>query len=118
LKAAQNSDKPPVYVFNLTIRDSEIDFINLTCWGQQNYINELNNQISIGSLIQIRNPEIKLKDASAAGQSDMYKPWTPTPYELSIHEKTSEIGLLNSCEFDHLELLINVLIREHNDFYT
>ncbi len=104
----------------MTIRDSEIDFVNLTCWGQQNYIDELNKQISIGSVIQIKTPQIKLKDTmvTSTGNSDMYRPWTTSPYELTVYEKSSEICLLNNCEFEFLELLINSLIREHNDFYT
>jgi hypothetical protein len=35
--ALLDSQKPS-YVFNFTIRDTDIDFINVSCWGSQEFI--------------------------------------------------------------------------------
>lgn len=49
-----------VYVFNFVLRDSKIDFINVTCWGNRSYIDDLLNQINIASKPSINNSLIKI----------------------------------------------------------
>ena len=37
------------YVFSFILRDSEIDFINVSCWGSKDFIDVLSEKIEIAS---------------------------------------------------------------------
>lgn len=37
-------------VWNLTIRDSITDYINVTCWGNSGYINHLYSKFQVGDV--------------------------------------------------------------------
>lgn len=116
-------------VLNFTLRDSEIDFINVAIWGSDTYIEALSEQFTIGCIIEIKKPQIRLKSQNGAKNSSyanneydtesMFKPWTPSQYELVVYEKAGAISLVDISEpipFDY-DNLMSVPIREHNDYY-
>ncbi len=112
------------YVLNLTVRDSEIDFINVSCWGNENHILELNDKLNIGSIVEIKSPQIKLKlnnntNNKTNDYDDLYRPWTPSKYELVINDQSSFIGVASlddNLPFDY-DNLFSLPIREHSDYY-
>ena len=38
------------FVLSFTLRDSPVDFINVSCWGGEQFINDLANQFHIGQV--------------------------------------------------------------------
>lgn len=103
-------------VFNFTFRDSKEDFINISSWGTENYITEINNSLNIGSVIQIKN--VKISHVEKLSDAQKWKPWTSVNYELTLNEGSTEISLLNSTDFSELERLLNEPIKRENDYYT
>ena len=55
-------------MLNLTIRDSQFDFINVSCWNSEQNIFDLNSAIEIGSVLQIKCPQIRLKPSENVDQ--------------------------------------------------
>ena len=55
----------------MTIRDSPSDYINVTCWGSEDYIMELNSAFKILDVVEIGNPNIQTK-------TTIDEKWTPT----------------------------------------
>jgi hypothetical protein len=103
-------------VLNFTFRDSKSDFINVSSWGSEEYIAELNNVLNVGSAIQIQNVRTIRVDKLSDAQK--WKPWTPTEFELTLNEGSSEVLLLNSSECSEFEKIANDPIRCENDYFT
>ena len=38
------------YVLSFTVRDSPVDFINVSCWGGQHFITDLADKLGIGQI--------------------------------------------------------------------
>ena len=103
-------------MLNFTLRDSEIDFINVSCWGTEGFILNLNNELMIGSIVEIKTPQIRLK-----ANADNYRPWTTSKYELLLNEQQGNcsISLLNTnsnLPFD-ADNLFSLPVRDHSDYY-
>ena len=86
-------------MFDFTLRDSPIDFINVTCWGTRDYITEIEDKIQISKSsgmrlflyerkkkllnliinfsVRIRSPLIKVKQVGDDSADENYHPWTP-----------------------------------------
>lgn len=86
-------------MFDFTLRDSPIDFINVTCWGTRDYITELEDTIQIAKTsgtglfiykrkkkllnliinfsVRIRSPLVKVKQVGDDSADENYHPWTP-----------------------------------------
>jgi meiosis-specific with OB domain-containing protein len=103
--------------FELTIRDSPIDFINVSCWGSIEFIDRLISKVKFMEIIRLNHPIIKLKDES----NSMYRPWTSSPFELTITDKHGNIQTdirIDEAKVLEFEKIKNMPIREHNDYYT
>lgn len=102
------------YVLNFTLRDSEVDFINVAVWGSREFIEEAIDKVQISYPIRIKNALVKLKTAQDI--DEQYNAWTPSPYNLTVSEN---FGVFETIEQrDDLDQLASLPIRDHNDFYT
>lgn len=104
-------------VLTITIRDSNIDFINVSCWGTEDYILNLNELLQIHSIIQLRNPQINSKVDKSNENKQHYKPWTPSLYELELSERSSDIFIFDDKEALALNKLTSKPIRDPNDYF-
>ncbi|KAK2724831.1 hypothetical protein QYM36_001338 [Artemia franciscana] len=75
------------WVFNLTIRDSPYDTANVSFWGSQQFVIQVDSQIEVGSIVGITN--VKLSPASPGG--DQYKPKVTCGSHLQVSENGGEI---------------------------
>ncbi|CAF0835349.1 unnamed protein product [Brachionus calyciflorus] len=111
----------PLNVLGMVIRDSEMDFIHLSCWGSKEYIDNIANTIDIQSIIKIKNPLLKIKTENP--NDEIYRPWTSSPFSLSLSEVTTNGNQLGTIELideslrPDLTCLKSLPIRDHNDFY-
>ncbi|XP_071797050.1 meiosis-specific with OB domain-containing protein-like [Asterias amurensis] len=112
-KSDPNNDRG---LISFTIRDSPMDFINGTCWGSENYIFDLASKFKIGDIVEIRNPQIQNKQNTE--QEERYRPWTPSPYQLSLSEKYSSLSLYGGWNLDRFNTLQHVPIRGNDNYYT
>ena len=103
------------YVLNFILRDSEVDFINVSVWGSsREFVENAVEKVQISFPIRIKNANVKL--VTAVDVDQQFNPWTPCPYHLNVSEN---YGLFEKVEQrDDLEQLTCLPIRDHNDFYT
>nr|XP_046233907.1 meiosis-specific with OB domain-containing protein isoform X4 [Scatophagus argus] len=77
------------FTFGFTVKDSPDFFINVTAWGNDEYINGLSSSFSIGDCVIIENPLVANKDPE---KGDRFCPTTPSLYRLLVTEAHSQIG--------------------------
>jgi len=99
--------------------DSQVDFINVACWGTREFITQLQRKFEILSTVRLTNAVVKLKSSDS---SERYCPWTPSQYQLQVNEGQCNIEECSNSSDKEIKIKIEALesqpIREHNDFYT
>ncbi|XP_015605437.1 meiosis-specific with OB domain-containing protein isoform X2 [Cephus cinctus] len=76
-------------VWSFTMRDSEIDFINVTVWGSANYINKLFSTFHLGNVVEIINP--KVIERRPDDRNEQFVPSVSNPYTLTVNEGVAHI---------------------------
>ncbi|XP_067044393.1 meiosis-specific with OB domain-containing protein-like [Acropora muricata] len=102
--------------FFFTLRDSPTDFVNVNCWGSENYIDSLTKSFRINDIVEVRNPQIQDKQNSESEQK--WRPWTPSPYQLHVSETHSSVNLFSGWDTSELDRISHIPIMTSNDFYT
>ncbi|XP_062502665.1 meiosis-specific with OB domain-containing protein-like isoform X2 [Corticium candelabrum] len=97
-----------------TIRDSPDDYINVTVWGSQAYIDKLSSSFKICDVVEISNCQVQAKQSEEI--EERFKPWTPGPYHLHLKEMFSAVSLYNGNDFAELMSLAHVPTREDEGF--
>ncbi|XP_018320715.1 meiosis-specific with OB domain-containing protein isoform X2 [Agrilus planipennis] len=70
-------------VWNFTIRDSIVDYINVTCWGDANEIIETYDKYHTGDVIEITKPRIDVRKVGDI--KEQYCPMVTSPFHLTIN---------------------------------
>ncbi|XP_076075230.1 meiosis-specific with OB domain-containing protein-like isoform X1 [Mytilus galloprovincialis] len=104
------------FVFNFTLRDSPLFYVNVTFWGKEQNIKDLTDRFHIGDVVCLSNVQVQAKPQD--GSDEKYKSATPVPFCLSGSENHSNIEWYNGPESDTLLQLQHVPIKATNDFYT
>ncbi|KAM7432715.1 hypothetical protein ABFA07_016895 [Porites harrisoni] len=104
------------YHFFFTLRDSPADFINVNCWGTENYIENLSKSFRINDIVEVRNPQIQNKQSSEA--EEKWRPWTPSPYQLHVSETHSSVSLFSGWDTSVFDRISHIPVKTSNDFYT
>jgi meiosis-specific with OB domain-containing protein len=113
-----HSNNIAYHKLDLTIRDSPNDYINVTCWGSIEFINQLEDRINFLDIVRIKSPKIKLK---SNGSSEKYRPTTLSPYELAVSESDGNIEtdiLLERTKRIEFEKIKIIPICKHDNYYT
>ncbi|XP_072043254.1 meiosis-specific with OB domain-containing protein-like [Amphiura filiformis] len=105
-------------ILNFTLRDSPVDFINVSCWGTDSFISDLNRKFKIGDPVEIRNPQIQSKQNNEA--EERFRAWTPGPFQLSISERYSSINIYGGWDATNPQMtsLRHIPVRESDNYYT
>ena len=122
------------YNFTFTLRDTPLDYINVTCWGSDiRYITKLHESFKacdVGELVlsilrgyaiplsvQIVNGQILSK---AGGESEeRWNAWTPSPYQINVSETYSSLSLYSSGPgYTKLSSLAHAPLRPVSDCHT
>ncbi|KAF2904877.1 hypothetical protein ILUMI_01294 [Ignelater luminosus] len=88
-------------VWNFTLRDSPICYINVTCWGLKDEIFGINNKFHVGDVVTVLNPQITIRKLNDHGEN--YRPKVTSPYALTINENV-ESNIFNhegNCHVYH-----------------
>ncbi|KAL5019061.1 hypothetical protein ScPMuIL_004783 [Solemya velum] len=103
------------HLLSFVIRDSPTFYIQTTCWGTETYIQELSNSFHVGDIVQIQNALVqeKVKDGY-----DKFRPFTTSPYMLSVSENHCNVSLHNGPDQDSYRELLHLPTKPNNDFYT
>ncbi|CAD5122422.1 DgyrCDS10850 [Dimorphilus gyrociliatus] len=103
-------------VLLLTVRDSAHDFINVTCWGSLDYINNLSYEFIVGSCVEISNPTIQVKPLN--GSSDYYSPTTPSHFILHAGEHKATVKMYLGADRESYLELQRIPTKSPYDFYS
>ncbi|XP_057682465.1 meiosis-specific with OB domain-containing protein [Corythoichthys intestinalis] len=104
------------FIFGFTVKDSPDFFINVTAWGDDNYINGLSKSFNIGDVVIIDNPLVATKDAE---REERFCPATPSPYRLMLAESHSKVRLCADLDTsDSLLPLMHMPVKDSRDFYS
>ncbi|XP_077482786.1 meiosis-specific with OB domain-containing protein [Stigmatopora argus] len=104
------------FTFGFTVKDSPDFFMNVSAWGNDNYIHGLSQSFTIGDIVIIDNPLVVSKDAE---KEERFCPTTPSPYRLMLAESHSKVSLCTDVDTsDSLLPLFYMPIKDSRDFYS
>ncbi|XP_005145113.2 meiosis-specific with OB domain-containing protein [Melopsittacus undulatus] len=104
------------YTFSFTIRDSPTYFINVNCWGKEEYIRSLSESFRVGDCVTIENPLIQSKEAE---REEKFNPVTPSCYKLILSENHSVVRTFSCYEMDaKLLSLLHLPVKDPQDYYS
>ncbi|XP_058650690.1 meiosis-specific with OB domain-containing protein isoform X3 [Onychostoma macrolepis] len=109
------------FTFSFTIKDSPEHFINVSAWGNEEYIQGLSSRFQIGDcassvLVVIENPLVVTKDYE---KEERFCPSTPSTYRLLLTETHSSIRICSDLETEARILpLFHMPIKDSRDFYS
>ncbi|XP_013172077.1 PREDICTED: meiosis-specific with OB domain-containing protein-like isoform X3 [Papilio xuthus] len=75
-------------VMSFTIRDSQIDTINVDVWGSDYFVMTIYNRFIVGDVVEIHSPKICVK----SGANETFRPQVSSPFYLSINEGSSDVS--------------------------
>ncbi|CAH0765916.1 unnamed protein product [Bemisia tabaci] len=76
-------------LLKFTMRDSEVDFINVTMWGSQDFIENLSMEFYMGTVVEVINPTVAFRNLR--GHDDVLVPDVTSSFTLSCDETQSKI---------------------------
>ncbi|XP_050352082.1 meiosis-specific with OB domain-containing protein-like [Nymphalis io] len=78
-------------VMSFTLRDSEIDTINVDVWGSEYFVITFYERFLVGDVVEISSPKICVKN----GNNEIYRPQVSSPFYLSLNEGQSEVSIFD-----------------------
>ncbi|XP_044308502.1 meiosis-specific with OB domain-containing protein [Varanus komodoensis] len=103
------------YTFGFTVRDSPSYFINVNCWGREDYIKLLTESFRVGDCVIIENPLVLTKEVE---KEEKFSPSTPSCYKLLVSENHSVVRICSCYEVDpKLLSVLNLPVKDPQDFY-
>uniref|UniRef100_A0A8C2FSQ4 Meiosis-specific with OB domain-containing protein n=1 Tax=Cyprinus carpio TaxID=7962 RepID=A0A8C2FSQ4_CYPCA len=109
-------DRKSWFTFSFTIKDSPEHFINVSAWGNEEYIQGLSSRFQIGDCVVIENPLVMTKDYE---KEERFCPSTPSTYRLLVTETHSSIRICSDLETEARILpLFHMPIKDSRDFYS
>ncbi|GFR80675.1 meiosis-specific with OB domain-containing protein-like [Elysia marginata] len=104
------------HLVSFTIRDSDVAFINLTCWGGEQYIKMIACELNIGDVVDVRDAQVQTKSNNPADEK--FRPWTPSPCQLITGENQGTVFPYSGLDIGDYSYLMQIPTRPANDFYT
>uniref|UniRef100_A0A8D9F6J0 Meiosis-specific with OB domain-containing protein n=1 Tax=Cacopsylla melanoneura TaxID=428564 RepID=A0A8D9F6J0_9HEMI len=87
-------------VWNFTLRDSPLYFINVAAWGSEEYIDKLFTTFNVGDIVELINVRVALRKAQ---DETKYQPVPTSAYDLTLSEGKSEINFYSGSDIGHYE---------------
>ncbi|KAI5716698.1 hypothetical protein M8J76_010820 [Diaphorina citri] len=82
-------------VWNFTLRDSPLYFINVAAWGSEEYIDKLFTTFNVGDIVELINPRVSLRKAQ---EDTKYQPFPTSSFDLTLSEGKSEINYYSGSD--------------------
>ncbi|KAK7792643.1 hypothetical protein R5R35_005103 [Gryllus longicercus] len=73
-------------VWDITVRDSLEDFINVTFWGSLPHLNGLADLFHVGDVVDIINAKISVRTTN-----DNFRPFVSSPFQLTMSDSNGKI---------------------------
>ncbi|GLH10237.1 Protein hold'em [Gryllus bimaculatus] len=73
-------------VWDITLRDSLEDFINVTFWGSLPHLNGLADLFHVGDVVDIINAKISVRTTT-----DNFRPFVSSPFQLTMSDSNGKI---------------------------
>lgn len=87
-------------VVTFVIRDSKDHFINVTVWGTEQFIRDLNQKYTIGHVVNVVQSKV-----STVNCDDTFNPITSSPLKLTVNEGFGSIELYDGDVTELIKLL-------------
>lgn len=104
------------YQLVFVLRDTAVDFINVVCWGQEEFINNTSQLLKVGDIVEIENCMIQTKPSS--DYEEKYRPTTTSPFQINVSESHSKISQFSGTDLTEFSSIAYIPIKESNDYYT
>ncbi|KAK3768180.1 hypothetical protein RRG08_031719 [Elysia crispata] len=104
------------HLVSFTVRDSEVAFVNLTCWGGEQYVKMIACELHISDVVDVKDAQVQIKSSNPADEK--FRPWTPSSCQLTVGENQGTIVPYSGLDIEDYTHLIHTPTRPSNDFYT
>ncbi|XP_065899552.1 meiosis-specific with OB domain-containing protein-like [Dysidea avara] len=103
------------YKFSFTLRDSQSDYINATCWGNEQPIYKIFQTFRINDIIEVKNVLVQVK--AGGDVEDKWGPTTPSTIELNLSAVHSTVSLYSGWDYTEFASLAHIPIRPASECY-
>ncbi|XP_026731643.1 meiosis-specific with OB domain-containing protein [Trichoplusia ni] len=100
-------------VTSFTIRDSEIDTINVDVWGSEYFVLTFYERFLIGDVVEVTSPKICVKTAD----NETYRPQVTSPFYLSLNEGMSDVSIHGGDAFSMYLPLLHIPTKQSSAYY-
>ncbi|CAG4950399.1 unnamed protein product [Colias eurytheme] len=91
-------------VMSFTLRDSDVDTINVDVWGSEYFVITFYERFLVGDVVEITSPKICTK----GGENEAYRPQVTSPFYLSLNEGTSDVNIFGGDTFSFYLPLLHI----------
>jgi len=104
------------YNLSFTIRDTADDFINVTCWGSDTFIENITQSFHTGDVVEINKCMVQSKQNNEFEEN--YRPATPTPLQIVVNESHATVVPFSGPDFTEFTSIAYIPVKDSNDYYT
>ncbi|XP_063382069.1 meiosis-specific with OB domain-containing protein [Cydia fagiglandana] len=99
-------------VTSFTMRDSEVDTINVDVWGSEYFAITFYERFLVGDVVEISQPKICVKSGN-----DAYRPLVSSPFDLVLNEGTSDVCIHTGDSFASFLPLLHIPSKPSSGYY-
>ncbi|XP_059054053.1 meiosis-specific with OB domain-containing protein-like [Achroia grisella] len=99
-------------ITSFTLRDSEVDTINVDVWGSEYFVITFYERFLVGDIVEISSPKICVK----GGDNEMYRPHVSSPFYLSLNEGISDMTTHNGDTYTTYLPLLHVPTKSSSGY--
>ncbi|KAJ8716188.1 hypothetical protein PYW08_013473 [Mythimna loreyi] len=100
-------------VTSFTVRDSNVDTINIDVWGSEYFVLTFYERFLVGDVVEITSPKICVK----TGDNETYRPQVTSPFYLSLNEGMSDVSIHSGEAFSLYLPLLHIPTKQSSGYY-
>ncbi|KAJ8713417.1 hypothetical protein PYW07_013787 [Mythimna separata] len=100
-------------VTSFTVRDSDVDTINVDVWGSEYFVLTFYERFLVGDVVEITSPKICVK----TGDNETYRPQVTSPFYLSLNEGMSDVSIHSGEAFSLYLPLLHIPTKQSSGYY-
>ena len=101
------------YSHSFTIRDTADDFVNVTCWGNEAYIENIAQMFRVGEIVEINNCMVQSKQNNEYEEN--YRASTPTSVQVVVNETHCTVTPFQGSDYDEFGVIAYKPIKDANE---
>ncbi|XP_049874395.1 meiosis-specific with OB domain-containing protein isoform X2 [Pectinophora gossypiella] len=91
-------------VTSFTVRDSQVDTINVDVWGSEYFVITFYERFLVGDVVEISSPKICVKGS----ENENFRPQVTSPFYLSLNEGMSDVTIHTGDSFSMFLPLLHI----------